>query len=101
MEKNNLTCPQKNPYSYLSPSTPLNSGEKTSTRAFGFRLMELSIQLRIKRPPCKKVFQTLEAYNSKTKCSRTKLTCIKHPSNSNLYRKGIFATGSYVKEWLL
>ena len=31
-------------------------------------------RLRIKRPPYKKEFQKLEACNSKTKCSRTKLT---------------------------
>ena len=34
--------------------------------------------LRIKKPPYKKEFQTLEAYNSKTKLSCTKLTWIKH-----------------------
>jgi len=35
-------------------------------------------RLRIKIPPCKTKFQTLEAYNSKIKCSRTKLTWIKY-----------------------
>ena len=35
-------------------------------------------ELRVKRPPYKKDFQSLKAYNSKTKCSRTKLTRVKH-----------------------
>ena len=55
--------------------------------------------LRVKRPPYKKEFETLEAYNSKTKWSRTKLTCIKHAQKSVFYRLGIFAIINFTKEW--
>ena len=53
----------------------------------------------IKRPPHKKEFQTLEAYNSKTKSSRTKLAWKKHAQISIFYRIDIFCIRNYLKEW--
>ena len=55
-------------------------------------------RLRIKRPPNKKEFQILEAHNSKTKRSRTKLKRMKHAWNSLFYTIDIFYFRYWVKE---
>ena len=55
-------------------------------------------RLRIKTPPYKKEFQTLETYNSKTERSRTKLTWKKHAKNSFFYSIYKCSIGDCVKE---